>query len=51
MKEAEGALVPVLLERYDKEASAHVAVAGKATKGSTGTRGREVATAPLLDRK
>jgi ATP-dependent Clp protease ATP-binding subunit ClpB len=51
VKEAEGALVPVLLERYDKEATAHVAAAGKAGKGSAGTHGREVATAPLLDRK
>ena len=51
VKEAEGALVPVLLERYDNETSAHVAAAGKGGKQSTGTHGREVATAPLLDRK
>ncbi len=51
VKEAEGALVPVLLERYDKETSAHVAAAGKGKGSSTGTRGREVGTAPLADRK
>ncbi len=50
VKEAEGALVPVLLERYDKETSAHVAAAGKG-KGSTGSRGREIGTVPLADRK
>ena len=51
VKEAEGALVPVLLERCDKQTSAHAAAAGKAGTGSTGTRGREVGTAPLADRK
>ncbi len=51
VKEAEGALVPVLLERYDKETSAHVAAAGKAGKGSAGSRGREISTVPLADRK
>jgi ATP-dependent Clp protease ATP-binding subunit ClpB len=51
VKEAEGALVPVLLERYDTETNAHAAAAGKASKGSTGTRGRELGTAPLADRK
>jgi ATP-dependent Clp protease ATP-binding subunit ClpA len=50
VKEAEGALVPVLLERYDTQTSAHVAAAGKG-RGSTGTRGREVGTTPLADRK
>ncbi len=50
VKEAEGALVPVLLERYDTQASAHVAAAGKG-KGSTGPRGRELGTAPTADRK
>jgi ATP-dependent Clp protease ATP-binding subunit ClpA len=49
VKEAEGALVPVLLERYGPEAT-HAAAAGKASKG-TGTRVRELGTAPLLDRK
>ena len=52
VKEAEGALVPVLLERYGAETSAHVAAAGKATKSmGGGGRGRELGTAPLLDRK
>jgi ATP-dependent Clp protease ATP-binding subunit ClpB len=51
VKEAEGALVPVLLERYDTQASAHVAAAGKAGRGAAGARGREIGTAPLLDRK
>ena len=50
VKEAEGALVPVLLERYDTQASAHVAAAGKG-KGSAGPRGRELGTAPTADRK
>lgn len=51
VKEAEGALVPVLLERYGPEANAQVAAAGKANKGASGGRGREFGTAPLLDRK
>jgi ATP-dependent Clp protease ATP-binding subunit ClpB len=51
VKEAEGALVPVLLERYDTQTRAHAAAAGKAGTGSTGTRGRQVGTAPLADRK
>ena len=50
VKEAEGALVPVLLERYDTQTSAHVAAAGKG-KGSAGARGREVGTGPGGDRK
>ena len=50
VKEAEGALVPVLLERYDTQASAHVAAAGKG-KGSAGARGREVGTGTGGDRK
>jgi ATP-dependent Clp protease ATP-binding subunit ClpA len=45
VKEAEGALVPVLLERNDTQASAHVAAAGKG-RGSAGARGREVGTGP-----
>jgi ATP-dependent Clp protease ATP-binding subunit ClpB len=50
VKEAEGALVPVLLERYDTQASAPVAAAGKG-KGSTATRAREAGTGPAADRK
>ena len=50
VKEAEGALVPVLLERNDTQASAHVAAAGKG-RGSAGARGREVGTSPGGDRK
>jgi hypothetical protein len=50
VKEAEGALVPVLLERYGPEASAHVAAAGKSSKASSPGR-REFGAAPLLDRK
>lgn len=49
VKEAEGALVPVLLERYGPEAN-HV-VANRAAKSTAGARGRELGTAPLLDRK
>ena len=51
VKEAEGALVPVLLERYGPEASAQVAAAGKGSKVAASGRGREVGTAPSLDRK
>jgi ATP-dependent Clp protease ATP-binding subunit ClpB len=51
VKEAEGALVPVLLERYGPEASAHAAAAGKGGKVAAGGRSREVGTAPSLDRK
>jgi len=50
IKEAEGALVPVLLERYGPEVTQAAAAAGKTGK-STGTRSRELGTAPLLDRK
>ena len=50
VKEAEGALVPVLLERYGPEATQAAAAASKAGK-ATGTRVRELGTAPLLDRK
>ena len=51
VKEAEGVLVPVLLERYGPEANACVAAAGRAGQSSTGTGGRELGTAPPLDRK
>jgi ATP-dependent Clp protease ATP-binding subunit ClpA len=50
VKEAEGALVPVLLERYGPEVTPS-AIAMKAGKGTAGPRGRELGTAPLLDRK
>jgi ATP-dependent Clp protease ATP-binding subunit ClpA len=50
IKEAEGALVPVLLERYGTEAN-HAAAANRAAKSAAGSRGRELGTAPLLDRK
>ena len=50
VKEAEGALVPVLLERYGPDASAHAAAAGKAGKVSGASRGgREFGTA--IERK
>ncbi len=51
VKEAEGALVPVLLERYGPEVSAHVAAAGKGGKVAASGRGRELSTVPSLDRK
>jgi ATP-dependent Clp protease ATP-binding subunit ClpB len=51
VKEAEGALVPVLLERYGPEASAQVAAAGKGSKMAASGRGRELGTASSLDRK
>ncbi len=51
VKEAEGVLVPVLLERYGPEANACVAAAGRAGQSSTGAGGRELGTAPPLDRK
>ena len=50
VKEAEGALVPVLLERYGPEANAHAAAASKGAKVASSGRGREVGTASL-DRK
>ncbi len=50
VKEAEGALVPVLLEKYGPEVT-QSAIAMKAGKGTAGSRGRELGTAPLLDRK
>ncbi len=45
IKEAEGALVPVLLERYGPTANAQAAAASKAGKISTGVRGREISLA------
>ncbi len=50
VKEAEGALVPVLLERYGPEVT-QAAAAMKAGKGASSSRGCELGTAPLLDRK
>ncbi len=50
IKEAEGALVPVLLERYGPEAT-RAAAATRAGKTAPGARTRELGTAPLLDRK
>jgi ATP-dependent Clp protease ATP-binding subunit ClpA len=50
VKEAEGALVPVLLERYGPEANPVVATT-RAAKSASGTRSRELGTASLLDRK
>ncbi len=45
VKEAEGALVPVLLERYGPEATAHAAAATKSGKTTTPNRTRELGTA------
>jgi len=50
IKEAEGALVPLLLERYGPEVT-QAAAANRAAKGAAGTRGKELGTAPSLDRK
>jgi ATP-dependent Clp protease ATP-binding subunit ClpB len=44
VKEAEGALVPVLLERYGPEASAHAAAASKSGRSAVSGRGRELGT-------
>src|SRR6201996_1714836 len=49
VKEDEGALVPVLLERYGPEATAHAAAATKSGKSTTSNRTREFGTA--IDRK
>jgi ATP-dependent Clp protease ATP-binding subunit ClpB len=46
VKEAEGALVPVLLERYGQEASAHAAAATKSGKSAASGKARELGTAP-----
>ena len=45
VKEAEGALVPVLLERYGPEANVHAAVASKSGKAASSGRMREFGTA------
>jgi len=49
VKEAEGALVPVLLERYGPEATAHAAAATKSGKSAASSRTREFGTA--IERK
>ncbi len=46
VKEAEGALVPVLLERYGPDATAHAAAATKSGKSAASGRTREFGTAP-----
>jgi len=51
VKEAEGALVPVLLERYGPEAHAYAAAASRGARVASSGRGREVGTAPSIDRK
>jgi len=45
VKEAEGALVPVLLERYGPEATAHAAAATKSGRSAASGRLRELGTA------
>ncbi|MGA7458908.1 MAG: ATP-dependent Clp protease ATP-binding subunit, partial [Candidatus Korobacteraceae bacterium] len=45
VKEAEGALVPVLLERYGPEASAQAAAAGKSGRTAVSGRARELGIA------
>lgn len=50
VKEAEGALVPVLLDRYGPLANAQAAAA-RSAKAAAGTRGREVGTTPAGERK
>ena len=47
VKEAEGALVPVLLERYGPEATAHAAAASKSGKSAASTRNREFGTTAI----
>ncbi|MFB3917763.1 MAG: AAA family ATPase [Terriglobales bacterium] len=50
VKEAEGALVPVLLEKYGPEFGSQPAQAARATRGAGGGR-RDLGAAPLLDHK
>jgi ATP-dependent Clp protease ATP-binding subunit ClpB len=47
VREAEGALVPVLMERYGQSVAAHAAAAEWAGKRSTGTHGKEIGTTTL----
>jgi len=51
IKEAEGALVPVLLDRYGSLANAQAAAASRGAKAAAGTRGREMGTTPTGERK
>ncbi len=51
VKEAEGALVPVLLERYGAPANAQVAAAGNGVRTAAGMRSRELGTTLQGDRK
>jgi ATP-dependent Clp protease ATP-binding subunit ClpA len=51
VKEAEGALVPVLTKRYDLGANAHVAAADRAGKSSNGSALCEMGRATLSDQK
>jgi len=51
VKEAEGALLPVLLERYGPPVNAQAAVAGAAAKTSSGSRGRQIGTTPQGEQK
>ena len=46
VKEAEGALVPVLLERYGPAASLPAAAAATTARAVAGTRGRQIGTTP-----
>jgi ATP-dependent Clp protease ATP-binding subunit ClpB len=47
VKEAEGALVPVLMERYGQSVAVQAAAAEWAGKRSTGTHGKEIGTTTL----
>ncbi len=47
VKEAEGALVPVLMERYGQSVATHAAAAEWAGKLSTGTHAKEIGTTTL----
>ena len=50
VKEAEGALVPVLLEKYGQDVPRPASAAAKAGRGA-GSRSREFTAAPTLDHK
>jgi ATP-dependent Clp protease ATP-binding subunit ClpA len=51
VREAEGALVPVLLERYGQQTTAQAAAAHWTGRSSTGTHGKQMGTTPLGERK
>ena len=51
IKEAEGALVPVLFERYGPAVHAQAAAASKGGKISAGMRGKEIGTTPTAEKK